>query len=50
MAGTYVNPLDRDLAICWPIVIDPSDRTLLSEKDAVLPCFYQLGPEADATL
>jgi dTDP-4-dehydrorhamnose 3,5-epimerase len=50
MAGTSVNPLDRDLAIRWPIVIDPSDRTLLSEKDAALPCFFELGPEARATL
>ena len=37
MAGTSVNPLDGDLAIRWPIVIDPNDRTLLSEKDAALP-------------
>jgi dTDP-4-dehydrorhamnose 3,5-epimerase len=50
MAGTSVNPLDHDLAIRWPIVIDPSDRTSLSEKDAALPCFFELGPEAHATL
>jgi dTDP-4-dehydrorhamnose 3,5-epimerase len=50
MAGTSVNPLDRDLGIRWPIVIDPSDRTLLSEKDAALPRFSALCPEADAAL
>jgi dTDP-4-dehydrorhamnose 3,5-epimerase len=50
MAGTSVNPLDPDLAIRWPIVIDPSDRTLLSEKDAALPCFSELGPEAEMRL
>ena len=50
MAGTSVNPLDRDLAIRWPIVIDPSDRTLLSEKDAALPCFSELGLEAETRL
>jgi dTDP-4-dehydrorhamnose 3,5-epimerase len=50
MAGTSVNPLDRDLAIRWPIVIDPSDRTLLSEKDAALPCLSELGPEAEMRL
>ncbi len=27
MAGTAVHPLDPDLAIDWPIRIDPSDRS-----------------------
>jgi dTDP-4-dehydrorhamnose 3,5-epimerase len=47
MAGTSVNPLDRDLAIRWPIVIDPSDRTLLSERDAELPCLFDVRARRD---
>ena len=43
MSGRAVNPLDPALDIDWPIEIDPSDRSVLSEKDANLPSF------ADAT-
>src|SRR6185437_13974940 len=37
MAGTAVHPLDPALGIEWPIDIDPSDRSLLSAKDAAQP-------------
>jgi dTDP-4-dehydrorhamnose 3,5-epimerase len=36
MDGVAVNPFDPELAIAWPIPIDRSDRSLLSEKDATL--------------
>jgi len=39
MPGTGANPLDPELAIAWPIRIDPDDRALLSAKDAALPPF-----------
>ena len=37
MAGTAVNPFDPALDIDWPIEVDKSDRSVLSEKDAGLP-------------
>ena len=37
MDGSCVHPLDPDLAIPWPIRIDPADRALLSAKDATQP-------------
>ena len=37
MDGVAVNPFDPTLSIDWPIAIDRSDRSLLSEKDAGLP-------------
>jgi dTDP-4-dehydrorhamnose 3,5-epimerase len=43
MSGVAVNPLDPDLAIPWPLTIDPADRSLISEKDASLPNFSELG-------
>jgi dTDP-4-dehydrorhamnose 3,5-epimerase len=46
MRGVAVNPLDPGLAIAWPVAIDPTDRSLLSEKDAVLPKLSDL-PMAD---
>lgn len=39
MAGTAVNPLDRGLAISWPVPVDPADPAQLSVKDANLPSF-----------
>jgi len=42
MAGIAVHPLDPDLAIGWPIPVDPSDRALLSARDAGLPSFAEL--------
>jgi dTDP-4-dehydrorhamnose 3,5-epimerase len=44
MRGVAVNPLDPALAIPWPLTIDPTDRSLLSEKDATLPNFSDLRP------
>ena len=43
LAGVSANALDPDLAISWPIRIDPSDRSLISEKDAALPRFAELA-------
>ena len=37
MAGACVHPLDRDLAIPWPLPVDPVDRSQLSAKDAAQP-------------
>jgi len=37
MSGTAVHPLDPALGIAWPVDIDPSDRSLLSAKDAAQP-------------
>jgi dTDP-4-dehydrorhamnose 3,5-epimerase len=52
MTGIAVNPLDPELAIPWPLAIDPADRSLLSEKDAGLPNFADLDlaeePAAEA--
>jgi dTDP-4-dehydrorhamnose 3,5-epimerase len=42
MPGVSVNAFDPDLGIEWPIAIDTSDRSLLSEKDASLPLFRTL--------
>jgi len=37
MAGACVHPLDPDLAIPWPISVDPADPAQLSAKDAAQP-------------
>lgn len=37
MAGVAVNPLDRELAIAWPIPIDPADEPQISAKAASAP-------------
>ncbi|HVC14207.1 MAG TPA: dTDP-4-dehydrorhamnose 3,5-epimerase [Acidimicrobiales bacterium] len=37
MEGVAVNAFDPALGIPWPLAIDGSDRSLLSEKDAALP-------------
>jgi dTDP-4-dehydrorhamnose 3,5-epimerase len=42
MDGIGVNVLDPALGIAWPIPVDPSDRTVLSVKDADLPMFADL--------
>jgi len=43
MAGVAVSPLDPDLSIPWPLAIDRGNRALISEKDATLPNFADLG-------
>jgi dTDP-4-dehydrorhamnose 3,5-epimerase len=43
MAGTAVNAFDPDLAIAWPIGVDPEDRAMVSAKDAALPPLRSLG-------
>ncbi|MHB8246365.1 MAG: dTDP-4-dehydrorhamnose 3,5-epimerase family protein [Acidimicrobiales bacterium] len=40
--GVGVTPVDPELAIPWPVAIDPDDRGLLSAKDAALPLFSAL--------
>jgi dTDP-4-dehydrorhamnose 3,5-epimerase len=42
MAGVAVNPLDPELAIPWPIPVDPSDPSVVSAKDAAAPRFAHL--------
>jgi dTDP-4-dehydrorhamnose 3,5-epimerase len=42
MPGVGVSAIDPELAIQWPIAIDLGDRSLLSEKDALLPAFRDL--------
>ena len=44
MSGGAVDPLDPGLAIPWPIPVDPSDRSLISAKDAALPPLPPLAP------
>ena len=43
MAGACVHPLDPDLAIPWPIPVDPADRGQLSAKDAAQPRLRDLA-------
>lgn len=43
MPGVGVNPLDPDLAIAWPLEVDPTDRSRLSAKDAELPRFSEIS-------
>lgn len=48
MAGSACHPLDPDLAIAWPLPVDPADRAQLSAKDAAAPRLAELaavGPE-----
>ncbi len=42
MPGVAVDPLDPDLAIPWPIAIDPDDPSVLSAKDRSAPLFADL--------
>ena len=37
MAGRSVTPLDPALGVDWPIAIDPTNRALVSAKDAAAP-------------
>jgi len=42
MPGVSCNPLDPELAIEWPIPIDPGDPAQLSAKDRSAPLFAEL--------
>lgn len=42
MAGECVHPLDPDLAIRWPLPVDPADPSQLSAKDAAQPALRDL--------
>lgn len=43
MAGTAVHPLDPELAIPWPLPVDPADESQLSPKDAGLPTWAEVA-------
>lgn len=42
MAGVAVTPLDAELAISWPIPIDPENREQISAKDLAAPSWAEL--------
>jgi dTDP-4-dehydrorhamnose 3,5-epimerase len=42
MSGVAVHPLDPELAIPWPLPVDPADEAQLSAKDAGLPTWAQV--------
>ncbi len=42
MAGSCVHPLDPDLAIPWPLAVDPTDPAQLSAKDGAQPALRDL--------
>ncbi len=42
MPGVSCNPLDPDLAIAWPLAVDPDDPSQLSAKDRSAPMFAEL--------
>lgn len=42
MSGSAVTPLDPELGIHWPIVIDPTDLTQISEKDSQAPTLKEV--------
>ena len=44
MPGACVHPLDPDLAIPWPVPVDPGDPAQLSAKDAAQPRLRDLVP------
>ncbi|PHP51927.1 dTDP-4-dehydrorhamnose 3,5-epimerase family protein [Actinomyces ruminis] len=43
MSGRSLTPLDRDLAIPWPIAIDGDNVEQISRKDATAPTFEQFS-------
>lgn len=44
MTGDCVHPLDPELAIPWPLPVDPADRAQLSQKDAAQPLLSDVRP------
>ncbi len=42
MDGWACNPLDADLAISWPLPVDPTNPAQLSAKDAAAPAFKEV--------
>jgi dTDP-4-dehydrorhamnose 3,5-epimerase len=42
MAGQACNPIDPDLAIAWPLPIDPDDPAQVSVKDRSAPRFADI--------
>jgi dTDP-4-dehydrorhamnose 3,5-epimerase len=42
MGGWACNPLDADLAISWPLPVDPTNPAQLSAKDAAAPPFKEV--------
>jgi dTDP-4-dehydrorhamnose 3,5-epimerase len=49
MPGRAVTPLDPDLAIAWPIPIDPDDASQISLKDRDAPRLVELAPSEPTT-
>ena len=44
MTGACVHPLDPELAIPWPLPVNPADRSQLSQKDADQPLLREVLP------
>jgi dTDP-4-dehydrorhamnose 3,5-epimerase len=42
MPGVAIDPLDRELAIAWPILIDSADESQISAKDASAPSLSEV--------
>ncbi|PWD52101.1 dTDP-4-dehydrorhamnose 3,5-epimerase [Serinibacter arcticus] len=42
MAGSAISPLDPELAIAWPVPVDPENRSQLSAKDAAAPMLAEI--------
>lgn len=49
MPGRAVTPLDPDLAIAWPIPLDPDDPSLISRKDRDAPRLADLAGDEPAS-
>ena len=45
MTGRSCTPLDDELAIAWPLPIDPTDESQISAKDRSAPRLAQLSQE-----
>ena len=49
MPGQAVTPLDPELAIEWPVPVDPDDVTMVSAKDRTAPAFADLSDTSHTT-
>ena len=47
MPGEAITPLDPELAIAWPILIDPDDGGQISTKDRDAPTLAALTVEEE---
>ena len=46
MPGSSITPLDRELAIPWPLPIDPDDPAQISDKDRNAPSLAEVAEAA----